>query len=197
MRIAITGGIGSGKSFIANHIKEKGYRVIDTDSISRELMRKGNINYLNIVKNFGNEILDESGDIDRAKLRNLVFNDEKKRQLLNRITHPNIMEIALEKSSGSGIYFIEVPLLFEEKLDSYFDQAWVVDCSENIQVERVVKRNGLSQEEVLDIIRCQMPRNARISKADVVINSERPDLDKYIDELLNSLEKQEINEKRC
>lgn len=189
MRIAITGGIGSGKSFVATYIKSKGYMVIDTDNIAKELMKKGNSNYLNIVENFGNDILDDTGEIDRVKLRNVVFHDEAKRQLLNRITHPNIMRKALEDSAGSGKYFIEVPLLFEENLETNFDQSWVVDCSEETQVDRVVKRSSLSQEEVLDIIKCQMPREERIKKADVVINSERQDLYPFVDELLMSLEK--------
>ena len=189
MRIAITGGIGSGKSYVANYIRSKGYKVIDTDIIARELMKKGNSNCLNIIEKFGSDILKLDGDIDRAKLRNLVFHDEKKRQLLNSITHPNIMKKAMDESDGSDIYFIEVPLLFEENLESYFNQSWVVDCSEKTQVERVLKRSSLSQEEVLDIIRCQMPRAERICKADVVINSERENINECIDELLISLEK--------
>lgn len=189
MRIAITGGIGSGKSYIANYIKSKGYKVIDTDNIARELMKKGNSNYQNIVNSFGTDILDYSGEIDRGKLRDIVFHDNNKRQLLNRITHPNIMKRALEESAGSEIYFIEVPLLFEESLESNFNQSWVVDCSENTQIMRVLERSSLSKEEVLDIIRCQMPREDRIIKADVVINSERHDLYEYIDQLLMSLEK--------
>lgn len=189
MRIAITGGIGSGKSYVAKLIKAKGYTVIDTDIIARELMGKGNSNYHNIVENFGSDILKLDGDIDRVKLRNIVFHDEKKRKLLNSITHPNIMEKALDVSDGAGIYFVEVPLLFEEKLESYFDQVWVVDCCEETQIERVLQRSNLSQEEVLDIIRCQMPRKERISKADVVINSEQENINEYIDELLISLEK--------
>jgi dephospho-CoA kinase len=170
MRIAITGGIGSG-------------------NIARELMKKGNSNYLSIVDMFGTGILDDAGEIDRLKLRNIVFHDDKERQLLNRITHPNIMKKAMEESDGNGIYFIEVPLLFEENLESYFDKFWVVDCSEETQIDRVTKRSSLSKDEVLDIIRCQMPRKDRIRKADVVINSERQDLYEYIDELLISLEK--------
>lgn len=189
MRIAITGGIGSGKSYVANYIRSKGYIVIDTDIIARELMEKGNSNYLNIIENFGSDILKLDGDIDRVKLRNIVFHDDKKRRLLNSLTHPNIMKKAMEESDGADIYFIEIPLLFEEKLESYFDQSWTVDCCEETQIKRVLKRSSLSQEEVLDIIRCQMPRLERISKADVVINSERENINDYIDELLISLEK--------
>lgn len=189
MRIAITGGIGSGKSYIASYIESKGYKVIDTDIIARELMKKGNSNYKNIVNSFGTDILDYSGEIDRGKLRDIVFHDNNKRQLLNRITHPNIMKRALEESAGSEIYLIEVPLLFEESLESNFNQSWVVDCSENTQIMRVLERSSLSKEEVLDIIRCQMPRKERIKKADVIINSERQDLYQYVDELLMSLEK--------
>ena len=189
MRIAITGGIGGGKSYVANYIKEKGYIVIDTDKIARESMKKGNSNYLNIVDQFGLDILDAGGEIDRVKLRNIIFHDKEKRQLLNSITHPNIMKRAMEESQGSGLYFIEVPLLFEENLESNFDKSWVVDCSEDTQIMRVLARSGLSKDEVLAIIRCQMSRKERIERADVVINSEREDLFEYIDQLLMSLEK--------
>ncbi len=188
MRIAITGGIGSGKTFVANYIKSKGYKIIDTDYIAKELMAKGENNYHNILKYFGSDILDINGEIDRVKLRNIVFHDDKKRKLLNSITHPNIMDKTIAESAGEGTYFIEVPLLFEENLESYFDQAWVVDCSEKTQIERVCERSNLSQDEVLDIIRCQMPRDDKISKADVVINSERNDIFEFIDKLLMSLE---------
>lgn len=189
MRISITGGIGSGKSYVSNYIKAKGYKVIDTDIIAKKLMEKGNSNYINIIDSFGNDILKLDGDIDKPKLRNIVFKDDKKRQLLNSITHPNIMKKALELSDGPDTYFLEVPLLFEENLESYFDQAWVMDCSEKTQIKRVCERSNLSREEVLDIIRCQIPREERISKADIVINSEREDINEYIDELLISLEK--------
>lgn len=189
MRIAITGGIGSGKSYIASYIKSKGYQVIDTDKIARELMNRGNINYLKIVESFGTDILDCNGDINRNMLRNIVFKDDVKRLLLNKITHPNIMNKALEISEGPEKYFIEVPLLLEENLESKFDQTWVVDCSEKTQISRVLERSSLSKSEVLDIISCQMPREERIKKADVIINSERPDLYEYVDELLISLEK--------
>lgn len=189
MRIAITGGIGSGKTFVANYIKSKGYQVIDADRVARQLMGKGQVNYQNILEKFGADILDADGEIDRIILRDLVFHDENKRQLLNSITHPNIMKHILDNSEGEEIYFIEIPLLFEEKLDSLFDQAWVVDCSPETQVKRVVARSNLSDEEVLDIIRCQMKREDRNSKAYVVINSEQSDLYDYIDKLLMSLEK--------
>lgn len=188
MRIAITGGIGSGKTFVANYIKSKGYKIIDTDYIAKELMVKGESNYLNILKYFGSDILDANGEIDRFRLRNIIFHDDKKRKLLNNVTHPNIMKKAMAESAGTDIFFIEVPLLFEENLESFFDQAWVVDCSEKTQIERVCARSNLSQDEVLGIIRCQMQRDDKISKADVVINSERNDIFEFIDKLLMSLE---------
>ncbi len=195
MRIGITGGIGTGKTFIINYIRSKGYKIIDADLIAKQLMKKDNINYLNIVNNFGEDILSNNKEIDRIKLRHIIFEDEKKRKLLNKITHPNIIREILNRSKDNDIYFIEIPLLLEENLEKYFDLIWVVDCSKEVQVKRVVERNNLSEEEVFDIIRCQMPREEKIKRANIVINSEQDKIEKYIDDLLYRLEKQVKNEK--
>lgn len=195
MRIGITGGIGTGKSFVINYVRSKGYKVIDSDFIARQLMLKGNINYNNIINNFGDDILSVEGEIDRIKLRTIVFNDEEKRKILNKITHPNIMKKIFDDSDDNNIYFIEVPLLFEENLDKCFDEIWLVDCSEKVQIERIIKRSNLSKNEVLDIISCQMPRREKIKRAKIIIDSEQVNLEKYIDDLLHKLDKRVINEK--
>ncbi len=195
MRIGITGGIGTGKSYVVNYIKSKGFKVIYADHIASSLMLKGHSNYLNIISNFGSSILGNDGEIDKIKLRHIVFKDEDKRRLLNSITHPNIMKQILDSSWDDDIYFIEVPLLYEEHLDKYFDAIWVVDCREEVQLKRVLERNNLSEAEVFDIIRCQMPRKDKMNRADIVINSEQTNINKYIDELLYSLEKRVRNEK--
>lgn len=195
MRIGITGGIGTGKSFVINYVRSKGYKVIDSDFIAKQLMLKGNINYNNIINNFGDDILSVEGEIDRIKLRTIVFNDEEKRKILNKITHPNIMKKIFDDSDDNNIYFIEVPLLFEENLDKYFDEIWLIDCSEKVQIERIIKRSNLSKNEVLDIISCQMPRREKIKRAKIIIDSEQVNLEKYIDDLLHKLDKRVINEK--
>jgi len=195
MRIGITGGIGTGKSFVINYVRSKGYKVIDSDFIARQLMLKGNINYNNIINNFGDDILSVEGEIDRIKLRTIVFNDEEKRKILNKITHPNIMKKIFDDSDDNNIYFIEVPLLFEENLDKYFDEIWLIDCSEKVQIERIIKRSNLSKNEVLDIISCQMPRREKIKRAKIIIESEQANLEKHIDDLLHKLDKRVINEK--
>jgi len=195
MRIGITGGIGTGKSFVINYVRSKGYKVIDSDFIAKQLMLKGNINYNNIINNFGDDILSVEGEIDRIKLRTIVFNDEEKRKILNKITHPNIMKKIFDDSDDNNIYFIEVPLLFEENLDKCFDEIWLVDCSEKVQIERIIKRSNLSKTEVLDIISCQMPRREKIKRAKIIIDSEQANLEKYIDDLLHKLDKRVINEK--
>ncbi|MDD2371839.1 MAG: dephospho-CoA kinase [Firmicutes bacterium] len=194
MRIGITGGIGTGKTYIGKYIKSKGYSVIDADNIARELMLKGNNNYLNIIEVFGSDILDSNCEIDKKKLRKIVFHDEVKRHLLNSITHPNIIKKILESSNDDKIYFIEMPLIFEENLDKYFDFIWLVNCSKEVQIKRVIERNNLSEAEVLDIIRCQMPSRDKKKRADIIIDTEQKNINKYIDELIYSLEKRVENE---
>lgn len=196
MRIAITGGIGSGKTYIANYIKSKGYKVVDADQVARQLMQKGNINHSLIVDYFGEEILDQSGEIDRKALRKIVFKDPDKRKMLNKLTHPAIMKQILEETSGEAIYFIEIPLLFEENLEKDFDQSWVADCCLEEQIDRVIKRSKLQKKEVMDIIESQLSREARNDRADVVIDTQDEELYNKIDSLIKGLEKQENNEKR-
>ena len=196
MRIAITGGIGSGKTYIANYIKSKGYKVVDADEVARQLMQKGNINHYLIVEYFGEEILGIDGEIDRNILRKIVFADSEKRKMLNKITHPAIMRNILEVTTGDEMYFVEIPLLFEEDLENDFDQSWVADCSLEVQIDRVVKRSKLNKKEVMDIILTQISRQERNARADVVIDTEKPDLYNKIDSLIEGLEKQENNEKR-
>lgn len=195
MRIAITGGIGSGKSYVADYIKSKGYKVLYADDIAKDLMEKGQINYQNIIAFFGQDILDSNNEIDRKKLRKIVFTDEKMREKLNSLTHPNIMKNIIENTNDDEIYFVEIPLLFEEHLEEYFNQSWVVDCSIPVQISRVCARSNMTDDEVMVIINSQLDREEKIKKANVVINSEDPNLFDYIDKLLISLEKQDVNEK--
>ncbi|MFM1539163.1 dephospho-CoA kinase, partial [Helcococcus bovis] len=110
--IGITGSIATGKSTVSNILKNKGYTVLDLDKIAHELMKKCEKNYINILSYFGDEILDEDGEIDRKKLGNIVFNDEKKLKKLNNLTHPNIFYTILGKinSLEEKIIFIDNPL---------------------------------------------------------------------------------------
>ncbi len=175
--IGITGGIATGKTTVCNFIKDKGYKVIDSDEIARRLMKKDGISYKEIVEHFGEEILNKNGEIDRKLLGNKVFSDPELLKVLNSITHPYIFkEIKndIERNKQERIIFLDIPLLFEEynnilKYDIYFDQIWLVYADKDIQVDRLMKRNNLSRKEAIDRIDSQLYIDKKKEKSDIII----------------------------
>ncbi len=151
VKIAITGGIGSGKSTVAEIIAKQGYTVISCDAIySRLLCDKEFVNVLSAE--FG-DILTEEGTLDRKRLSTVVFSDKAKLAKLNEITHPAIMERALKEMSGEGIYFCEVPLFFENNFEKLFDGVIVRD--ESIRILAVTERDDKTESEVVSRINNQ------------------------------------------
>jgi dephospho-CoA kinase len=177
--IGITGGIATGKSTVSNIIKKLGYKVIDADIIAREVVQKGKPAYEEIVKYFGNTIIDEFGNINRKKLGNIVFVDEKKREKLNCITHPYIMEAikqSIYDNINEKIIFLDIPLLIEtmDKLKDYdihLDEIWLVYVDEESQIQRLMARDNISRNEALNKIRAQMPMEMKKKYATVVIDN--------------------------
>lgn len=148
IKIAITGGIGSGKTTVCKIIKEKGYPVFSGDEIYAELLNDGKLT-ADIVKEFGNSVLNGSGGIDRKKLANCVFSDKEKLQILNSITHPIIFkEIFARAENFGGVIFFEVPVLFEGGYQDLFDNVIVVLRDKKDRVEYVKVRDNISDEEV-------------------------------------------------
>lgn len=177
--IGLTGSISTGKSTVSNYLKEKGYKVIDADEITHELMQKGNANYVKIVEHFGDSILDENFEIDRKKLSKIVFSDENELKMLNNLTHPNIFN-KIKKTieiSDEKIIFLDIALLIEfikdEKWDISLDEIWLVYVNRNIQLERLIKRNNFSKEEANSRINAQMNIDEKIGYADFIIHNDR------------------------
>ena len=172
--IGLTGGIGSGKSTVAAHLASLGAAVVDTDEISRSITATGGAAIPGLRDAFGPGFIDASGALDRAAMRGLVFEDEGARRRLESILHPAIRKASEEALAGaSGAYaLLVVPLLFETR--GYMDRlarTLVVDCSEELQVERTVARSSLTPAEVRAIMRAQWPRWRRLQVAsDVVWN---------------------------
>ena len=161
MKIAITGTIGSGKSTVASYLRNKGYFVFDCDDVNRELLNSG------ILVEYFPECYDDDL-LDKKKLANIVFNDEKKRLLLESIMHPSIIERMKKESGKHDPFFAEVPLLFEVNWDKYFDEILLVVVDEKIALERLVDR-GLSIEESKQRIKNQMSIKEKIERSDVII----------------------------
>ena len=184
LTIALTGGIGSGKTSIASIFKSLGVPIIDSDTISKEIILPGKPCFKDIVNEFGKEILTNKGTIDRYKLRDIIFNNDKARIKLENITHPIIFKnIDIQTSLINYPYcLVIVPLLIETKSVKYFDKVLLVDTFKNIQFERVSKRDSMSLTLLRKIIKIQATRSERLKYADDIIenNNEIGNLNEYI-----------------
>ncbi|MFJ7974644.1 dephospho-CoA kinase [Peribacillus sp. NPDC096379] len=175
--IGITGGIASGKSSISQFIREElGFTIIDADIAAREVVEPGQEAYRAIIKVFGSELLLPDDSIDRAKLGSIIFHDEKKRQMLNGIVHPAVRKRMLEQKEtafalGENVLFMDIPLLFESNLTHMVDKTILIYVDELIQLERLIKRNGLSEVDAKARVDSQMPLVEKKKLADVVINN--------------------------
>ena len=189
MIIGVTGTIGSGKSTVCNIVRNLGYEVIDADAIHHELMEVGNVSYNDVVNSFENKILNEDKTINRSVLRNIILNSKEKKEESERISFANILSKMQEYSKGKNIIFWEVPLLFEAGWDQYVDLSIVVISDENTIINRVMKRSGLSVDEVKKFINTQMPVNEKIKKANYILenNTDMVELTRRVSDLINKI----------
>jgi dephospho-CoA kinase len=172
--VGLTGGIGSGKSAAADEFAACGATVVDTDAIARELTEKGGAALALIERLFGPGFIEESGAMDRKKMRDHVFADPAAKRSLEALLHPMIREESGRRiAAAGGPYVIHVvPLLIESPdYRSRVDRVLVVDCPEETQLARVRERSGLSEEEVRAIMRTQVSRAERLAAADDVIDN--------------------------
>jgi len=169
--IALTGGIASGKTAVANHFAKLGATVIDTDEIARQIVEPGSPVLEQIVAEFGPDIVDETGRLDRAKMRERIFSDAEQRTKLERIMHPAIRaELARRSASADGPYQIHViPLLVEKSRADEYDRVLVVDCPVETQIERLMTRDKSTFEQAQKILGAQASRAERLEIADDVI----------------------------
>lgn len=196
--IGLTGGIASGKSTVSNILREKGFKVIEADKIARKVVEEGKPAYKEITDFFGDSILNIDKSINRQALGDIVFSNKELLKQLNRITHPKIYaEIRRNIKNLCQKYetiFVDIPLLFEEleninKNNIYFHQVWLVYVDENIQVDRLMKRNGLGLEKALERIKLQIPLAKKMKMADIVIDNSKniESLNNQIDDLIEGL----------
>lgn len=172
MILGLTGGIASGKSTVSKKLKELGSYIIDADKISREVSDSTEI-LKKLEENFGLQIID-SGHLDRKKLRELVFEKKEKRELLNSIMHPVIEKKIIkeiEENKKEKLIILDVPLLYETKLEYLCDKVLVVSVDEKIQIERLKKRDMIEKKMAKKIISTQMPLTEKLKKADIHIEN--------------------------
>ncbi len=171
MIVGLTGGIGSGKSAAANFFQNEGITVIDADDLSREVIEQDTPGFKKIVDCFGSAIIDSDGSINRVFLRQEVFDDEKKKKLLESIIHPLVRDLMIEKiaASQSPYSIIMVPLIFETNSMNNYNRILVIDCDPIVQLERAMLRDKNSKIQIQKIIDSQCSREERISIANDII----------------------------
>ena len=186
--IGLTGGIGSGKSTVADLFVARGVQLVDTDQLAHELTAAHGLAMPPLIAAFGDEIADAQGALDRRLMRQRIFSDPAAKQQLEAILHPMIRQQASERclAATSPYVILAVPLLIESgDYQSRCDRIAVVDCPESLQIERVMQRSGLTREEVLRIMQNQATRASRLAAADDVIENagERQTLSAQIEKL--------------
>jgi dephospho-CoA kinase len=177
MRVGLTGSIATGKSSVANMLKELGAYIIDADEIAHEALKKTEKPYKQILNVFGSNILDEQGNIDRKKLGSIVLNDKQKLAVLESIIHPYVqqkrkeIEESILQHDRNAVIIYDVPLLFEKHLENSFDKIIVVYVPKDIQIKRLMKRQNISYDEALNLINLQICIEEKKKKADFVIDN--------------------------
>ena len=173
--IGITGGIASGKSTVTNYLRQKGYQVIDADQVVHELQKLGGRLYQALLSEFGTEILLADGQLDRKKLGTLLFSRpnllEKSSRLQNDIIREELAVKRNQLAATEELFFMDIPLLFEQEYEDWFDQVWLVDVSKDTQLERLMTRNNLSQEEAQRRIAAQLSLAEKRQRAEIVIDN--------------------------
>lgn len=176
LKIAITGGAGSGKSLVARMFQELGAAVLDADEIAHRVVAVGAPAWRELKQAFGPEFFGEDGELHRARMARRVFADPEARLRLNEIVHPYVAREIRErledlKGRGAKMVLVEVPLLFEAGLEGGYDKVIVVDADPREQVARLLARDRRSEAEIQGIIDAQMPLQDKAARADFVVNN--------------------------
>ncbi|MFC3900984.1 dephospho-CoA kinase [Aliicoccus persicus] len=191
--IGLTGGIASGKSTTSNYLKEKGYIVLDADQYAKKILEPGQNAYHNIIDYFGKKILNSDKTINRKALGHIVFNDSSELQKLNQFTHPEVKRLMQEDQDRyikDNHVFLDIPLLFENKRDKACDLVITVYVSYEAQIERLMNRNGFTEDEAKSRINSQMSLEEKKKMSDVVFdnNGTKEELFKQVDQFISKLE---------
>lgn len=174
--IGLTGSIGTGKSTIANKFKQLNIPVVDADIIAREVVEPGKDAYNKIIAAFGEQVLQQDKTLDRAKLGEIVFGDEEKRNTLNGIIHPAIRQEMIRQrdeyvAKNIPCVVLDIPLLYESKLTDFVEKIIVVTVERGVQLERILSRDEITKKEALQRINSQIPVSEKEKLADAVIDN--------------------------
>ena len=191
--IGLTGGIASGKSTVSQFLREQGYQVIDADQVVHDLQAPQGALYQVLVAEFGPEILQEKGQLNRQKLGKMFFENpdlmKKSSQLQNEIIRKELARLRDQLKEKEALFFMDIPLLFELGYETWFDQVWLVDVSAEVQVERLMARNNLNREQAQKRIAAQLSLAQKRKKVHVLIDN-NGSVDETLAQVAGLLEKE-------
>lgn len=192
MIVGLTGGIGAGKSAVAERLARHGAVVIDTDAIAREVVEPPSPLLDKVRAAFGDAVIREDGSLDRARLAKIVFADEGRRAELNQLTHPEILKRVLARIGGyppSAIVVVVAPLLYESGFDRNCDAVVAVTAPEDLRIQRVMRRDSAEEAEVTARVRAQLSEAERVKRATFKVANDRDEeaLDREVDAVWEQL----------
>ena len=188
IKVAVTGGAGSGKTSVCNILKKMGVQVVFSDVIAREVVSPGTPAYKNIIDFFGKGVLEENGFLNRQLLRSIIANDDYARKTLEKIVHPEIIKLIQLKMNKAEkdvkqFVFVEIPLLFELCLENLFDLVITVSAEYELRIKRLMCRDKVSRYDAESLFSLQMPEDEKIKRAELVIKNNGS-----IEQLIKSVE---------
>ena len=177
IKIAVTGGAGSGKTSVCSRLKEWGLNVISSDTLAREVVAPGTDAFKNIINYFGKKVLLPDGVLNRSKLRRLITGDDVARSVLERFVHPEItklvqLKMAQAEQEGERFVVVEVPLLFELGIQDRFDVVVLISAERELRVQRLMERDSISKKEAKDLLDVQMTDDDKAQQADFIIKND-------------------------
>ena len=194
IKVAVTGGAGSGKTFVCNRLRELGLNVVSSDAIARETVAKNSPAYNRIVNYFGKKVLSSNGNLNRRELRRIIINDDAERHTLEKIIHPEItknmmLKVYQAQQAGDAIIVLEIPLLFELGMEDNVDAIVVIRTDRKLRVQRLMDRDGVDRDEANKLINAQMPDELKVERAHFALtnNGSKKPLTKSIDILYENI----------
>lgn len=196
IKVAVTGGAGSGKTLVCNHLKKLGANVISSDAIAREAVSQNSPAYKNIVNYFGKRVLLSDGNLNRQMLRRIIINNDTDRLALEKIIHPEItkkmmLKVAQAKQADDPIVLLEIPLLFELGMENQFNTVIMISTERKLRIKRLMNRDNVTRNEAEKLINVQMPDEVKVERAQFVLtnNGSKKQLTNSVDILYKNIQK--------
>jgi dephospho-CoA kinase len=176
LKLGVTGGVGSGKSAVCHYLAAKGFTIISADDLARRAVLPGTAAYETIVNHFGNDVVSENGGLDRKKLRSMIIRNPDNKKSLENFVHPEVfrlMEVEFNAAAArcEPVVVVEIPLLFELGLKPFFDYILTVCAAKNVRINRMMKRDLVTEAEAEAMLGIQIPEEEKIKLSDFVIDN--------------------------